>query len=128
VDIGVALGAVDAELDGWCTGTSTWPTPSQPQAGCGWLTSRPLAPSRVPTTWLRRCWSVPGTAIFSESAAARLWACAAGMDRREFAVCAGSVGLTMTESFQRHGRSGEATGEVPGMVQALEQALALAGA
>ena len=55
-------------------------------------------------------------------------ACAAGLDRREFAVCAGSVGLTMAESFLRHGRTGETAGAVPGMVRALEQALALAGA
>jgi hypothetical protein len=64
----------------------------------------------------------------TESAAARLWAYAAGLDRREFAVCAGSVGLTMAESFVRHGRTGEAAGAVSGMVRALEQALALAGA
>jgi hypothetical protein len=55
------------------------------------------------------------------------WACAAGLDRREFAVCAGSVGLTMAESFLRHGCAGEAAGAVPAMVRALEQALALAG-
>jgi hypothetical protein len=64
----------------------------------------------------------------TKSAAARLWACAAGLDRREFAVCAGSVGLTMAESFLRHGRTGEAAGAVPGMVRALKQALSLAGA
>ncbi len=64
----------------------------------------------------------------TKSAAARLWAYAAGLDRREFAICAGSVGLTMAESFVRHHRIGEAAGAVPGMVQALEQALALAGA
>ena len=64
----------------------------------------------------------------TEPAAARLWAYAAGLDRREFAVCAGSVGLTMAESFVRHGRTGEAAGAVPAMVRALEQALALAGA
>ena len=63
----------------------------------------------------------------TESAAARLWACAAGLDHRDFAVCAGSVGLTMAESFLRHGRASEAAGAVPGMVRALEQALALAG-
>jgi hypothetical protein len=63
----------------------------------------------------------------TESAAARLWAYTAGLDRREFAVCAGSVGLTMAESFLRHGRTGEAAGAVPEMVRALEQALALAG-
>ena len=64
----------------------------------------------------------------TESAAARLWAYAAGLNRREFAVCAGSIGLTMAESFVRHGRTGEAAGAVPGMVRALEQALALTGA
>ena len=64
----------------------------------------------------------------TQSAAARLWACAAGLDRREFAVCAGSVGLTMAESFLRHGRTDEAAGAVPGMVRALKQALSLAAA
>src|SRR5262245_14135921 len=64
----------------------------------------------------------------TESAAARLWACAAGLDRREFAVCAGSVGLTMAKSFLRHDRTGEAAGAVRAMVRALDQALALAGA
>jgi len=64
----------------------------------------------------------------TESAAAKLWAYAAGLDRREFAICAGSVGLTMAESFIRHGRTGEAAGAVPGMVRTLKQALALAGA
>jgi aminoglycoside phosphotransferase (APT) family kinase protein len=64
----------------------------------------------------------------TESAAARLWAYGAGLDRREFAICAGSVGLTMAESFVRHGRAGEAAAAVPGLVRALEQALALAGA
>ena len=64
----------------------------------------------------------------TKSAAARLWACAAGLDRQEFAVCAGSVGLTMAESFLRHARTGEAAGAVPEMVRVLEQALALAGA
>jgi hypothetical protein len=62
----------------------------------------------------------------TEPAAARLWAYAAGLDRREFAVCAGSVGLTMAESFVRHNRIGEAADAVPGMVRALEQAIALA--
>ena len=51
-----------------------------------------------------------------------------GLRRRDFAVCAGSVGLTMAESFLRHRRAGEAAGAVPGMVRALEQALALTGA
>jgi phosphotransferase family enzyme len=64
----------------------------------------------------------------TESAAARLWAYAAGLDRREFAICAGSVGLTMAESFIRHRRLDEAAGAVPGMVRTLEQALALGGA
>ena len=64
----------------------------------------------------------------TESAAARLRAYAAGLDRREFAVCAGSVALTMAESFVRHGRAGEAAGAVPAMVRALKQALSLAGA
>jgi aminoglycoside phosphotransferase (APT) family kinase protein len=32
-----------------------------------------------------------------ESAAARLWAYAAGLDRREFAVCVGSVALPLAE-------------------------------
>jgi hypothetical protein len=48
--------------------------------------------------------------------------------RNKLAVCAGPVGLTMAESFLRHGRAGEAAGAVPEMVRALEQALALAGA
>jgi hypothetical protein len=64
----------------------------------------------------------------TEPAAARLWAYAAGLDHRDFAVCAGSVGLTMAESFLRHGRGDEAAVGVPEMVRALEQALALAGA
>ena len=69
-----------------------------------------------------------GHGHLTQSAAARLRACAAGLDRREFAVCAGSVALTMAESFVRHGRTGEAAGAVPGMVRALEQALSLASA
>jgi len=48
--------------------------------------------------------------------------------RRELAVCAGSVGLTMAESFLRHDRAGEAAGAAPGMVRALQQALSLAAA
>ncbi len=64
----------------------------------------------------------------TESAAARLWAYGAGLDWRGFTICAGSVGLTMAESFVRHGRAGEAAAAVPGLVRALEQALALAGA
>jgi len=69
-----------------------------------------------------------GEGHLTEAAAARLWAYGAGLDRREFAICAGSVGLTMAESFVRHSRGGEAAGVVPGVVRALEQALALASA
>src|SRR5262249_57321502 len=64
----------------------------------------------------------------TESAAARLWAYAAGLDRRELSVCAGSVALTMAESFVRHGRAGEAAGAGPGMGRALQQAPAPTGA
>ena len=69
-----------------------------------------------------------GEGYLTESAAVRLWACAAGLDRREFAICAGSVGLTMADSFIRHGRAGEAADVVPGVVRTLKQALALARA
>ena len=68
-----------------------------------------------------------GHGHLTESAAARLWAYGAGLDRREFAICAGSVGLTMAESFVRHNRAGDAADAVPALVQTLEQALALAG-
>ncbi len=64
----------------------------------------------------------------TESAAARLWAYGAGLDPREFAICAGSVGLTMADAFVRHGRTGQAAGAVPGMVRTLKQVLALAAA
>jgi len=57
-----------------------------------------------------------------------LWAYAAGLDRREFAVCEGSIALTMAESFVRHGRAGQAAGAVSEMARALTQALSLAGA
>jgi Phosphotransferase enzyme family len=67
-----------------------------------------------------------GDGHVTESAEARLWAYAAGLDHREFAVCAGSVGLTMAESFLRHGRTAEAAGAVPEMVRILEHALTLA--
>jgi hypothetical protein len=50
------------------------------------------------------------------------------VDWREFAICARSFGLTMAESFVRHSRAGEAAAAVPGLVRALEQVLALAGA
>jgi aminoglycoside phosphotransferase (APT) family kinase protein len=69
-----------------------------------------------------------GEGHLTESAAARLWTYAAGLDRREFAICAGSVGLTMADAFVRHNRAGEAAGVVPGVVRTLEQALALASA
>ena len=49
-----------------------------------------------------------GHGHLTESAAARLRTYAAGLDRREFAICAGSVGLTMAQSFVRHGRAGDA--------------------
>ena len=64
----------------------------------------------------------------TQSAAARLWAYAAGLDRREFAICAGSVGLTMADAFVRHSRTDQAAAAVPAMVRTLEQALALTGA
>jgi hypothetical protein len=67
-------------------------------------------------------------AVDAELGGRWLWAYAAGLDRREFAVCAGSVGLTMAESFLRHGRTGEAAGAVPGIVRALKQALSLTDA
>jgi len=63
----------------------------------------------------------------TESAAARLWGYGAGLDRREFAICAGSVGLTTADAFVRHHRTGQAAA-VRGMVRALEQVLAIAGA
>src|SRR5215469_5036742 len=68
-----------------------------------------------------------GHGHITESAAARLWADAAGLDGREFALCADSVSVTMAESFLRHGRAGAAAGAVPEMVRVLEEALALAG-
>jgi aminoglycoside phosphotransferase (APT) family kinase protein len=69
-----------------------------------------------------------GEGQVSESAAARLWAYGAGLDRREFAICAGSVGMTMADFFVRHGRTGQAAGAVPAMVRTLEEVVALAGA
>ncbi len=69
-----------------------------------------------------------GEGQVTESAAARLWGYGAGLDRRELAICAGSVGLTMADAFVRHDRTEEGAAAVPGMVRALEQALALAGA
>jgi len=69
-----------------------------------------------------------GSGHLTGSAAARLWAYGAGLDRREFAICAGSVGLTMADAFIRHRRLDLAAGAVPGMVRTLGQVLALAGA
>jgi hypothetical protein len=69
-----------------------------------------------------------GHGYLTEPGAARLWAYGARLGRREFAICAGSVGLTMADDFVRHGRAGEAAGAVPGMVRVLEQVLALADA
>jgi hypothetical protein len=80
----------------------------------------------VPTTWPGRCWSPPGTARSPSRPRRRLWAYGAGLDRREFAICAGSVGLTMADALVRQGRTGHAAGAVPGMVKTLEQILALA--
>jgi hypothetical protein len=64
----------------------------------------------------------------NQSAASRLWTHGAGLDRREFAICAGSVGLTMADAFIRHRRLDQTAGAVPGMMRTLEQALALANA
>ncbi len=69
-----------------------------------------------------------GEGDLAESAAAKLWAYGAGLDRREFAICAGSVAMTMAESFVRHDRTSQAAGAVPGMVRTLERVLALTGA
>lgn len=69
-----------------------------------------------------------GEGQVTESAAARLWAYGAGLDRREFAICAGSVALTMADAFVRHGRADQAAGTVPEVVRTLEQLLALVGA
>jgi hypothetical protein len=49
----------------------------------------------------------------TESAAARLRAYGAGLDRQDFAICAGSIGLTMADSSVRHGRLDEAASAVP---------------
>ena len=68
-----------------------------------------------------------GEGHVTESAAARLWAYGAGLDRRELAICAGSVGMTMADFFVRHGRTSQAAGAVPAMVRILEQVPALAG-
>jgi aminoglycoside phosphotransferase (APT) family kinase protein len=60
----------------------------------------------------------------TESAAARLWAYGAGLDGREFAICAGSVGLTLADALVRHGRLDQAAEVVPAVVRTLERALA----
>jgi len=62
----------------------------------------------------------------TESAAARLWAYAAGLDRREFAICAGSVGLTMADAIARHDRADGVADAIPRVVRTLELALDLA--
>jgi aminoglycoside phosphotransferase (APT) family kinase protein len=69
-----------------------------------------------------------GSGHATESAAARLWAYGAGLDRRELAICAGSIGLTMADAYVRHRRLDEAPRAVPGMVRTLERVLALSGA
>jgi aminoglycoside phosphotransferase (APT) family kinase protein len=68
-----------------------------------------------------------GSGHATESAAARLWAYGARLDRRELAICAGSVGLTRAESLIRHRHLDQAGDAVPAMVRTLEQALALGG-
>jgi len=67
-----------------------------------------------------------GHGTMTDSAAARLLAYGAGLDRREFAICAGSVGLSMAEFFVRHDRPGDGASAVPGMLQILEQVRSLA--
>jgi hypothetical protein len=51
-----------------------------------------------------------------------------GIRRREFAICAGSVGMTMANFFVAHGLTSQAAAAVPAMVRTLEQARVLAGA
>jgi len=46
----------------------------------------------------------------TESAATWLWGYGAGLDRPEFAICAGSVGLTTADAFVPHHRTGQAAG------------------
>jgi hypothetical protein len=155
VDIGVVLGAVNAELGGrwrlerrlaggWNEGAYLLIGGGGSRTVLKWRASDPerLLGAREPVEaarargWPAPQWLATGQAPTGEAwvvqefidgrTPARLWAYAAGLDRREFAVCAGSVGLTMAESFLRHGRAGQAAGAVPGMVRTLEQALALA--
>jgi aminoglycoside phosphotransferase (APT) family kinase protein len=64
----------------------------------------------------------------TESAAARLWAYASDLDRREFAICAGSVALTLVDASARHGRARETAEALPPIVRVLERALDLARA
>jgi Ser/Thr protein kinase RdoA (MazF antagonist) len=61
----------------------------------------------------------------TQSAAAALWAYAAGLDRREFAICAGSVGLTMADAIARHDRADGVANAIPRIVRTLELALDL---
>ena len=110
------------------TATSTSPTPSPPPAGSGWSTSRPSVPALRVYDLAEALLVGVGEDQVTESAAARLWAYGAGLDRREFAICAGSVALTMADAFVRHGRADQAAGTVPEVVRTLEQLLALVGA
>jgi hypothetical protein len=63
----------------------------------------------------------------TESAEARLWAYASTLDRREFAICAGSVALTMVDASARHGCASETAKALPRIIRVLEQARDLAG-
>jgi aminoglycoside phosphotransferase (APT) family kinase protein len=64
----------------------------------------------------------------TESAAATLWDYASDLDRREFAICTGSVALTLLDASARHGCARETAQAVPRIVTVLERALDLAGA
>ena len=63
----------------------------------------------------------------TESAAVRLWAYASDLDRREFAICAGSVALTLIDASARHGCVSQTTEALPRILRVLERALDLAG-
>jgi hypothetical protein len=64
----------------------------------------------------------------TESAAAKLWEYASGLDRREFAVCAGSVALTLVDASARHGCASQTAEALPHIVRVLERARDLSGA
>jgi len=64
----------------------------------------------------------------TESAAARLWAYSSDVDRREFAICAGSVALTLLDASARHGCTSQTAEALPRIVRVLERALDLTGA